>query len=244
MAAAHREARLLRHLDGLTLPFRVPEPVAEIPLEAGVAVVQHLVAGMPLDRPAVRDKRCAYTARVASACHALPPDPLEGHGHPTRRAHAERAIEIFDGEHAAPFTDARAWALDHLPADTPGRLLHGDLLGHNLHLDPFEDSLGVIDWTEAQQGDPAYDLAIVTRGVKRPFGKADGLASLLRAYNEHAVDVVTKSEVHLHELCLLTKLYQVGREHGASQPDLDQRLSHVRSVLQRARQQSSGRARG
>ena len=49
-------------------------------------------------------------------------------------------------------------------------LLHGDLLPLNLLWGRETDELGVVDWESARIGDPAYDLAIVTRGHAKPFG--------------------------------------------------------------------------
>ena len=67
----------------------------------------------------------------------------------------------------------------NLPEDGSSTVLHGDLLPQNLLLAIEDDSVGdpeiaVIDWECAQIGDAAYDLAIVTRGVRRPFGEKTG----------------------------------------------------------------------
>ncbi len=59
-------------------------------------------------------------------------------------------------------------------------LLHGDLLGQNILL-AADGPHHVIDWEHVKHGDPAYDLAIVTRGVKQPFQIANGLDRLLEA---------------------------------------------------------------
>jgi thiamine kinase-like enzyme len=46
--------------------------------------------------------------------------------------------------------------------------LHGDLLPQNLLFTiPDDREIAVVDWECAQIGDAAYDLAIVTRGVRR-----------------------------------------------------------------------------
>ncbi|MEI6506429.1 MAG: phosphotransferase, partial [Planctomycetota bacterium] len=81
--------------------------------------------------------------------------------------------------------------------------MHGDLLGQNLlrSLDP-EKQLGVIDWHEAQLGDPAYDLAVVTRGARKPFQAPDGLRRLLEAYGSCSNRIVTPAQVYLFELGL------------------------------------------
>jgi len=74
-------------------------------------------------------------------------------------------------------------------------ILHGDLLGQNILLGPG-DRPTVIDWEYARYGDPAYDLAIVTRGVKRPFQVVDGLARLIDAYQRYGGSEVMGDHVH------------------------------------------------
>ena len=67
----------------------------------------------------------------------------------------------------------------------PGRqksvLIHGDLLGQNI-MQTLEDGMFVIDWEYSRLGDPSYDLAIVTRGVKKPFQVESGLERLIDSY--------------------------------------------------------------
>jgi aminoglycoside phosphotransferase (APT) family kinase protein len=88
----------------------------------------------------------------------------------------------------APYMpEVAAWIRENLPPATPSRLLHGDLLGQNVLCRPDGRSIGVIDWEAARLGDPAYDLAIITRGRRKPFGYTDGLFRLLDAYNERAL---------------------------------------------------------
>jgi aminoglycoside phosphotransferase (APT) family kinase protein len=60
----------------------------------------------------------------------------------------------------------------------------------------------VIDWEHAMLGDPAYDLAIVARGARRPFQCPDGRARLLAAYNTRAGFEVTKDDLRFFEIAL------------------------------------------
>ena len=48
----------------------------------------------------------------------------------------------------------------------------------------------------------AYDLAIVTGGVRRPLGVANGLQRLVLFYNEAAEQKIPPSAVVVHELLL------------------------------------------
>jgi aminoglycoside phosphotransferase (APT) family kinase protein len=73
--------------------------------------------------------------------------------------------------------------------------------GQNILLDPFERP-AVIDWEYAQWGDPARDLAIVTRGVRQPFQIDGGLNRLLAAYRAYGGADVEVADVRFYELCL------------------------------------------
>lgn len=81
--------------------------------------------------------------------------------------------------------------------------MHGDLLPQNLLFTiPDDREIAVVDWECAQIGDAAYDLAIVTRGVRRPLGVANGLHRLVFFYNEAAEQQISPSAVVAHELLL------------------------------------------
>lgn len=238
-----REARLLHHVARLKLPFRVPNVVAEVALEGGLALVQEWVEGIPAnlraDRfPAAWGRPWEFVGRVAAAVHAIDPEPLRVilAGHPTRRDHAVSFARVLDQIAGPEGGEARAWVADHVPPAEPSRLLHGDLLGQNLHLSLEDDIPGVVDWGEALLGDPAYDLAIVTRGVRRPFGKEGGLHLLVDAYNRHAVRPLTTTDVHLHEVLLTTKWYlDAGHERGVASSHAEEQRNILRSVLRRAK---------
>lgn len=92
----------------------------------------------------------------------------------------------------ALFTDwpmagaARDWILAW-QTNRPATVLHGDLLPQNLLCDIHDDDrISVIDWECARIGDPAYDLAIVTRGARQPLNEPGGFDPLLAVYNEAA----------------------------------------------------------
>lgn len=80
-------------------------------------------------------------------------------------------------------------------------------MGHNLRLDPGGDT-GVIDWEHAELGDPAHDLAIVTRGVRGPFQCSDGRARLLAAYAQRSAIEVTRADLCFFELALHVRWVQ------------------------------------
>jgi aminoglycoside phosphotransferase (APT) family kinase protein len=100
---------------------------------------------------------------------------------------------------------ALAWMREHLGDPDPGVLLHGDLLGQNLRIFPDEVP-GVLDWRFVEVGDPAADLAVVTRGVRRPFQIESGRNKLLDAYNSRSTVQVDAASLTFFELALLLRL--------------------------------------
>lgn len=236
-AAAVRERRLLEHLGRLGLPIRIPRPVAEVPVRTGLAIVQEWVRGVPceLRAPRTAERPWEHVAEGAAVVHAVDPAPLRellpgAAARPHARAELERLRELNIPEAA----DAVAWGDANLPPEEPAVLLHGDLLGQNLLLAP-DAPLGVIDWGMARLGDPAYDLAIVTRGSRRPFQAEHGLERLLEAYERRAGRSLTPARVHLHELVLCGGFYtQKVQAYGVGSPAAEQARAKLRSVLARA----------
>lgn len=110
-------------------------------------------------------------------------------------------------------------------------LLHGDLLGQNILLS--SDGLPwVIDWEYAMRGDPAYDLAIVTRGVRQPFQIAGGLDRLLDSYAGYGGMEIAADHVHVYELCLIAGWYRDALAGNSSHSPAHE-LDRMRSLLRR-----------
>lgn len=231
------EQRLLRKIRNQGFPFAVPRPLGSIRLETGVAVIQELLPGTPVDLRWTRshvERPWSLIGEVAAAVHLLPREPFDDFlgGSETRRDHAEFEVAILEALDIPEFAMAREWAERYLPPATPARLLHGDLLGQNI-LVPVEGLTGVIDWTEAFFGDPAFDIAIVTRGVKKPFQKGGGHRLLLDTYNERAQDFVSRAEVHLHEICLAAAWYVDAFETEPDTAHTEEQLRFFRALLRR-----------
>ena len=216
--SARREDALLRHLATLDLPISVPRSLALVSVDTGIATVQTAVFG--IEMPSRTSGHVAgrmvpdMIAEVAGVVHHLDPTPLIGilDTHASRQAHAESWLKAIDPPERTEAADAVVWLREHLPPKTPPRLLHGDLLPQNLRIDPEQDGkLGVVDWTESIIGDPAYELAIITRGGRRPFGDLDGLRRLLDAYNPSAPELLKREDVGVYEV-LLKLGWAVGRE--------------------------------
>jgi aminoglycoside phosphotransferase (APT) family kinase protein len=229
-----KELRLLGWLARQSLPFRVPEVIGGYPLAGRRALVYRFLRGIEFDLRA-GTQGGVRPWEIATAIHGLDTGALGAllPGHATRRAHALAAVEKYLACAREPaLAAACAWAMAHLPPDRPAALLHGDLLGQNILLCPGEPA-AVIDWEYACLGDPAYDLAIVTRGAKDPFKTAGGLNKLLDAYRKHGGDV-TATAVHLHELCLVASWYRDARKGRGGEAQAQQYLAQLRNILRRA----------
>jgi aminoglycoside phosphotransferase (APT) family kinase protein len=57
-------------------------------------------------------------------------------------------------------------------------------------------------WEYAEFGDPAHDLAIVTRGARKPQKESGGFQRLLETYNEASGTELPESAVRIHELLM------------------------------------------
>jgi len=234
---ARREATLLNWLADQDLPFRVPGWAKAVEEERRTIFVREFLPGIPLVM--VSERRSDFApweviGQVAAAVHAIPVDTSSPvvRDHETRRDHAESCLteveEISDEPVAA---DAVAWIRAHLPPEDPAVLTHGDLLGQNV-LFTFDGPPAVIDWEYSLLGDPAYDLAVVTRGVKRPFKQRDGLALLLDAYNEDAECEIFPEDVRLYELYLFLNWYlESCKGEGRHPPDVSR--DRLRALLRR-----------
>jgi len=233
-----REVSLLKRLVGRDLPFRVPQGVAAVQDIDRLALVRRFRDGFTLDMRGERQRGIepwGVIAEIAVAIHRIDladfQDLLQGPA--TRRAHAEQALRVLEKVEDPIAAEASGWARENLPGDAPSVFLHGDLVGDNVLLMPEQRAL-LIDWENAQIGDPAYDLARVTRAARQPFKRDDGLQRLVDAYARRGgVSGVTAAHVRLHELCLAA-----GRALRANEPwskeSPETGLEQLRDVLTRA----------
>jgi len=211
-----REAQTLQALQAAEFGFETPELVCLVKSAARqpVGLIEHWVWGMSLQlyKNSIHADRIIPTvAAVAAAVHRLPPGRF---GHltalPDSRTHILRTLESLP---APLFRDypaavaARKWILKRLPANRPATVLHGDLLPQNIHCGDSrgEWKTAVIDWEFAEIGDPACDLAIVTRGDRKLMGINNGLRRLVDCYRDAGGIELSLADVRIHELLLLLK---------------------------------------
>lgn len=201
-----REFELLRWLAVQPMDVRAPRAVALVDDRGTPILVESFVEGLAVDlragrQPAIRPWE--VVADVAAKIHAVPPSPRMAPR--TRQQHRLERIEALERvtQRPALVDEALAWMRDHVGPALPGVIVHGDLLGQNLRIHPDEVP-GVIDWHHAQMGDPAEDLAIVTRGIRRPFQLDDGRQKLLDSYNQRSTIEVGADSLRFFELALLS----------------------------------------
>ena len=219
-ASLRREAALIRVLERLDLPFRVPRILAEVPVEGTVALVESAEQGVALlKKKGDWDSSPPWTVvgKVAAAIHSISEESFLELFPVARnwRQHAQQELAVFDGLREPVCQEARTWAEEHLPPETPGILLHGDLMPQNILIDIWDKGPpAVIDWSMAQVGDPAHDLAIAIRPGRKAFKRRDGLRLLLDAYEEAGGERLLPEAVQLHLLCIKARWYRSALQEG------------------------------
>lgn len=240
-----REATILHRLRRLPVPFSVPRIVGVMPVEGRPALIEEFVEGFQLDLRAGRQGRLKpweIIGKLAAEVHAVDCEALAPAlaGSATRRQHAQACLRVFDGLQEPLIREAHEWSQSHLPPADPASLLHGDLLGQNI-LCALDDPLAsqspftLIDWEFACRGDPAYELAVVSRGVRRPFQVTHGLEKLLDAYAAAGGSFVSVSQVRVHELCLVADWYRDALQGEPGMAPPEHYMQQLRAVLRRAK---------
>ena len=182
------EARWLVALCARPLPFAVPRLLGAT--SEGI-LVESLLAGREPQKNQYRP-----SLRIAAALHRLP--LTFGSDRTTYALQHLRAV------HTSTHPDvieAVAWCEDHLPEGALV-LTHGDLRPQNVRIG-LKGELGAIDWQLVGPGDPAQELAVLTRGVRRPFELEGGLAAVVDAYHEAGGLPVLEEHVVFYELTML-----------------------------------------
>ncbi len=233
-----REMGILTVLGKLGLPLRLARAIGALRESGRLAMISSAVEGLSLDAVLVgsssslQEHPCAIVAGIAATIHGCDTallEPLALRGYKTRREHAVAALRAFEGLRHPMALRALHWAEAHLPPATPAVLVHGDLLPQNILIEPGAPP-AVIDWEYVHLGDPAYDLAIVTRGGRRPLACEGGFEHLLRAYAE-ARGGVEAEHVRVHELALAASWYRQALEDrgaGAETPETAlERLAYI-----------------
>ena len=217
--------------------FSVPEPAGMIWYEGKLISATSFIAGLPVELRAARspiEHPWEVVGTVAAEIHKIAihnlPQCLDRY--PTRQDQAIAGAKNFKKYDVSEIQDALKWINENLPPKGGSVLVHGDLLGQNI-LRTLSEELFVIDWEYARVGDPAYDLAIVTRGSKKPFQVSGGLDRLIDSYLSSGGQELSKKDVHVYELLLSLGWYEQSLDRGGGGHSSDYYLDLMRNLLRR-----------
>lgn len=243
-----REGETLQVLKRANFPHPTPEFICFVVDDASevIGMIETAVPGVPL--AAFKDRSTLRSiSRAAASVHRIAVEEFRHLAASADRAeHVKARLGEVDGALFAEFPSAKAtreWIQGNLPSGDGACLLHGDLLPQNL-LWNWEASgrdealVGIVDWEMASIGDPAYDLAIVTRGNRHVHGVKEGAKVLVEEYLAFGGRPISVTDVRVHELLLvLGWLEEAWREHqkpeaGGHGPDFYD--NQLRSLHRRA----------
>jgi aminoglycoside phosphotransferase (APT) family kinase protein len=195
------QMRLLRRLKG-KLPFPIPDP--EFSSETPLCMGYRRIDGMPAAR-AARGEWPEQLGRFLQCLHhigaaevGLPPasaDPWRKLNEDLIQEFRERVVPLLAPKERASaetlfaaFLDDRSWS-GLSPA-----LVHRDLGPAHILMTPGGQLAGVIDWGDAQLGDPAIDFSWLLFG-----SPAEGERALL-AYGEPTNEALRRRARFYHQL--------------------------------------------
>lgn len=160
-----------------------PEVVAVLDNEdaLGPGFVMALVEGETVPQKILRDARfakvrnemAAICGEILARIHATPLSALPDLPRATAKDKlAALRRQYLEQQRPRPvFELAFQWLARRLPAEPPGRLVHGDFRNGNLIIQP-DGVAAVLDWERAFIGDPMYDVGWLCVGSWR-FGEID-----------------------------------------------------------------------
>ena len=211
VTSLRREISTLQAVADAAFKFDAPRFVCEVrdACDDVKGFIETCIAGPPLStlKNSERvEKAIRWIGQVAAGVHQLPRTKFDHlAAHADSRAHVLTELERFPEWLATEYavaSDAMEWIRSHLP-ERPSVVLHGDLLPQNILCDIMQaEQLALVDWEFARIGDPAYDLAIVTRGQRRVLGKPNAPMLLLDAYRESGGQDVQMNDIRIHEMIL------------------------------------------
>jgi aminoglycoside phosphotransferase (APT) family kinase protein len=244
----NRETKTLRRLQDAGFRFETPELICRVKDDSGhlIGLIESWVRGLPLTLykgSIYQDRIIPTIAEVAVSVHQLETKKF-GHlqAFDNSKAHILSKLGSLSPELFKEFSTAlraKEWILSRLPENRPSVMLHGDLLPQNIMCHEIRDEwkVALIDWEFATIGDPAYDLAIVTRGDRKIMGINNGLNILLDNYRNAGGIELSAVDVQIHELLLFlnwlwdsAEAEKKGRRQGHGP---DHYVQRIESLLRR-----------
>lgn len=204
------ESQTLQALTTCAPGIRFPVFITEVEDDGQLlGMIETTVTGFELAESKGHPQTIPQIAQAAAVVHRMQTEPFAHlKSCASRSRHALDWLDEIDPEVSDVFPEvmhAREWIQEHLPNDSiPCTLLHGDLLPQNLIVDLFGKyggQPGVIDWEAARIGDPAYDMAIVSRGGRKVAGSGT-LSQLVEEYRSSGGFEFPISDVRVYEVLL------------------------------------------
>lgn len=233
-----KEQYILKSIYNKTECFSVPRPIGMLWKDGRLFSFTSFIRGFPLEiktAKSLNKKPWETVAKIAAEVHGFPvqnlPESLKKYK--TREDHAISEINDFNKFNVSEIQDALSWVSENLPGRQNSVLIHGDLLGQNI-LQTLEDGMFLIDWEYSCLGDPAYDLAIITRGSKKPFQVASGLELLIDSYLASGGQAIAKKNVHVYEILFVIGCYQRSLDRSSGGHGPEYYLDFLRRLLKRA----------
>ena len=244
-----REARVIRSLEPSPIP--VPQVLGEVgrdsPLGAPYVVLSWLdyphMGMVPMTLEVVDNYRS-----MVESIHDLdwrsfgldfldPPPP--GHEAALRDLDAVRARAIaFDCQHDHLIAEIGAILNQHLPDSPEPRLCHGDINVFNYLVAKDHSIAGVVDWEQAQLGDPLSDWGLITalaslKGLDAPPEDHPLAAPAFERSGREAHDL---RYWMLHQMYKLAVIHRIWSEIGDVPPwyswsDVERVTDHALSYL-------------
>jgi aminoglycoside phosphotransferase (APT) family kinase protein len=218
LARLEREMRTLAAIEACGAEFDAPLFVCPVLGGHGqvLGMLQTFVSGRPLvgknRDPSIAASSIDGLAASAAAVHRLPVEKFTHLRNLSQRGKwIERLLDSLPKELEAAFpeaAEARArvveWASQPAASRQHACVVHGDLRAANvLSVASSKSKLAIVDWELARIGEPAVDLAAISRANRHIGGDEAGFQRLLSSYRQARGRPVTTADVHMHELVLL-----------------------------------------
>ena len=175
-----------REVAAMALAVGVPTP--EVAWCRPPVLAMSRLSGEPLARPGIEptSSPAAWEAAgaVLRALHALPLPPWVGWRQPEFSAYFEACVRwLVDGDVIErPVVERAARMVAPALRSFPLVFTHGDCQAAHVFVDG-DDVVGLIDWSDACQGDALFDLAVLTLGCEERLG------DVLRGYGAEDADL-------------------------------------------------------
>jgi aminoglycoside phosphotransferase (APT) family kinase protein len=144
----------------------------------------HVLLGSPVDR----SDRLWKVGRLLRELHAVSPPEAFRHQRPwidRMLEQAQRNLEWCDGS-AELLADLDATR----PVPSPEVLIHGDLALDNVLVDD-DGSMGLIDWSGGDLGDPRYDIALALATEPEIRLRDEEVEAFFHGYERTPIDAAT-----------------------------------------------------